>query len=315
MVMSLEKRKVNLVGHNTLTVSLPTDFVRKNNIKKGDELNTIIDDSEVTFSLEQKRKESKEISLDISSFSSYMVARYITYLYINNYNKIVLTYSSSTVYNNKKKEEINIKHLIRKLVDRLLGAEITSQTSKSTEIECFLGDDIKSLEKIEKQIYFLLDETLKEMYDALEKDFESFHAGIYEHHDNLDKFINYYLRKLDVSEKSEEEKKVSYSFYNFLKYIIDKVRHLSEQINKYSSTEKIRSYFQEISSFLREEFNSLHKKRLNPELVSKRYNLVERLETEDFSLEEYKIISEMKVIMDSLNDFSDYILVKNFENN
>ena len=36
------KRKVNLVGQNTLTVSLPTKWARDNGIKKGDEINIFV---------------------------------------------------------------------------------------------------------------------------------------------------------------------------------------------------------------------------------------------------------------------------------
>ena len=53
------KRKVNLVGSSTLTVSLPTAWAKERGIKKGDELNVSWDDQAVVFSIAEGVKHKK----------------------------------------------------------------------------------------------------------------------------------------------------------------------------------------------------------------------------------------------------------------
>ena len=47
------KRKINLVGQNTLTVSLPTKWAKRYNLKKGDEVE--VSEEEKNIQLIQKR--------------------------------------------------------------------------------------------------------------------------------------------------------------------------------------------------------------------------------------------------------------------
>ena len=50
------KRKINRVGQNTLTVSLPTKWVKKIGIKQGDELDIFEEGRNLTIGVGNKRK-------------------------------------------------------------------------------------------------------------------------------------------------------------------------------------------------------------------------------------------------------------------
>ena len=54
------ERKVNKVGINTLTVSLPSKWTENNNIEKGDSLDVIEDKNSITFSKGQDKKKIKK---------------------------------------------------------------------------------------------------------------------------------------------------------------------------------------------------------------------------------------------------------------
>ncbi|MCA9459411.1 MAG: hypothetical protein KC550_02570, partial [Nanoarchaeota archaeon] len=208
----------------------------------------------------------------------------------------------------------NINIIIRKILNRFIGAEIISQTSNKTEIECFLHDDEQKLEKIEKRIFFLIKETISELLINIEnKTFSNFNENVYEYHDNITKFINYYLRMLDSSNKSESEKKIAYTFYETIDIIIDKIRHISEKINKHGSSKNINIYIEKMFNLLFDMFTSLHKEKLSKELISKRYELVKKFENEKFESKDIYILSDIKIIFDIINKFSQYIIIKNLE--
>ena len=87
------KRKVNLVGSSTLTVSLPSKWIKDNKITKGDELDVYMDKGEICFSRGEKKEEKKEITVDITNYYYPTIGRHFFMLYKANYNHIIFTYA------------------------------------------------------------------------------------------------------------------------------------------------------------------------------------------------------------------------------
>ena len=304
------KRKVAQIGPSTLMVSLPSQWVKANNIKKGEELDVNLSRKEICFSLGNKKEEEKEITLDISNFNKYLLSRYLEVLYISNYHKIILHYSSGELHNDKNQTDVNVKSVIKKLSERFIGMEIVSQTKNMTELRCFLLDQEKDLNKIEKRIYFLLNDFINEFFHALEGNYQEFHQNVYNYHDTIYKFTSYYLRVLDHSEKSFEEKKQLYSLHLIIDKMVDKLRHLSEAIVKYKCTPKVKKTLKEIFSIVNEQFLALHKGELSRKLITDRYVLVKKIEEENYSLNELRVITEVKLFLDTINDFTRAVIVK-----
>lgn len=305
------KRKVNRVGQNTLTVSLPSKWARNKNIGPGDEVDVSELDEGLLIATKRIREKNREITLSIDDFSYYRLARYLAVVYRMGYDKIILMHNNADLFNDKNGKSVNLRQTIRKLVDRNMGSEIVSQTAKKTEIECFVSDEAASLERIEKRIHFLFKETLKEVLNATKEDYKTFHESIYAHHDNIAKFINYYLREVDGSNMGVIEKQMTYSLYMIIDKLLDKMRHLSEKISKHGMTSKVREHIEAIFSVLDDLFTALHKREFSRELVKKRYDVVHNLDKERFTLKEYYVIAEVKIFLDVINDFTELIVAKN----
>ncbi len=308
------KRKVNLVGQNTLTVSLPTKWARKNNVKKGDELDIGYDKNSVIFSVKPTAKATKEASLNIDNYSLMELTRKLSVLYKTGFNKITLTYSKHEIYNHKERKWLNIKTEIKRLAGRFIGAEIISQSSTKTEIKCFVTEENPDLGQIEKRIYFLLKETTDELLNAIDNTYEEFHGTIYNHHDNIIKFIHYFLRELHASDKSEELKNEAYSFYILLDTLVDKLRHLSEKIDAYGCTAKVKKYLEEIFIFFYEQFQLLDGKIKYGELIEKRYALKKKIDDENFTVKELQVLPETNLFLEVINNFIEYSVIKNIDN-
>jgi len=244
------KRKVNLVGVNTLTVSLPNKFVEANNIQKGEELEATVQNNKIIYSKDSLKLEEKEVEINIDKFTFFSLSRYLTTIYRSGYKKVTLIHSNQDIIHNQKGKlplhysKVNSKSVINWMTNRLPGAEIVSQTSKKTIIEFILEDKTRDLDKIKSRVIFLINETMNELLNTINKNYKEFHKNIYDHHDNIVHFINYYLRELSQSNLNEDIKRIIFSKYIVIDKLIDKIRHLSKRIDEFKSTEKTRKYIE-----------------------------------------------------------------------
>jgi len=308
------KRKVNLVGQSTLTVSLPTKWAKDNEVQKGDELDVLFDQDDIIFSKKERKQARKEALINVDENTYLSLARHIALLYRTNYDKITLVYSKQEVYDPKGERKGDVKKIIKKIVSCLLGAEIISQTDSKTEIECFVSEERPDLDKIEKRIHFLIREAAESLIAAIGKDYHVFHEAMYDRHDNIAKFINYFLRELHRSDKSQEEKKIAYSYYELVDNLTDKLRHVSEKIDQYGCSPKLKGYLNEIFEFFFDGFKLLDKKQLSQEFIKLRYDIKRRINNESFNVKELRVLNEASFFMDTLNYTTEYVLLKSLEN-
>ncbi len=85
------KRKIIKQGHNTLTITLPTDWVKKLNLTPGDEVEVIQNAGELVINGKQN-SEQKTVTLDISNLRVPMLWRFFQSVYREGYYEIILIY-------------------------------------------------------------------------------------------------------------------------------------------------------------------------------------------------------------------------------
>lgn len=120
-MVSVMKRKVAQVGPSTLMVSLPIKWVRQYGVKKGDEVE-VVEEGERLLIGTSLKKQSKEITVTIPTVKEYL-ARFIKVPYVKGYNKILVKFKESGVYDK-----------VSETSALLLGFEIIESTSESCTI-------------------------------------------------------------------------------------------------------------------------------------------------------------------------------------
>ncbi|MEM4263839.1 MAG: PhoU domain-containing protein [Candidatus Woesearchaeota archaeon] len=138
-------RRLVKAGQASHTVSLPKNWLEKNNLKKGDIVYLKeISDKEIAIrpDMQEQTIEQKEITIEIDKKELDTVQREITAAYLNNYSTINLLGESIA---EKTKE-------IRKLLHDFVALEITEQTSKR-----IVAKDLLNLKEIS------VDKTIKRM--------------------------------------------------------------------------------------------------------------------------------------------------------
>ena len=206
------KRKIIKQGHNTLTVTLPSEWTKKLNLKAGDE----IDIQENTGSLVINGKQNngfKNTTIDISGFSVPLLWRFFQSAYRESYDEIILKYDPKIidyegVYNyyathfeySRVGEKISKKRafdMISELVNRFIGMEIIEQGEGYCIIREMGEISSKEFESSLRRIFLLLLDLFDKIIDLIKENEIGDMAickTIHQMDINIDRFIDYCCR-------------------------------------------------------------------------------------------------------------------------
>jgi phosphate uptake regulator len=151
------KRKINRVGQNTLTVSLPVEWVKKSGVKAGDSLD--LSESGATLILAKESVPAeREIEVMLEGDSERYVRSYVGRLYRNGYSKI------NVIYDTPKSLPA-----IKNAVNNLIGADIIDAEMNRCTIRVFPVEDMEL--DFDKQIIKML-LSLKTLLSITKQDIE-----------------------------------------------------------------------------------------------------------------------------------------------
>jgi phosphate uptake regulator len=171
------KRRVIKQGHNTLTVTLPSDWVKNMNLKAGDELNICENGKSLTITGEQATQ-SRSITIKIDELSRSILWRFFQSAYREGFNEIRFEYDERKRYsdpytffvsqfdNNIIGEPRSKKHaidMIQAMVNRFIGLEIISH-GKGYCIVHEMGEfSDKEYDNAVKRIFLLTEDFLNKI--------------------------------------------------------------------------------------------------------------------------------------------------------
>lgn len=117
------KRSVIQLAGKTHVISLPSKWVKKYNIKKGDELEISEEDAGLRISCNNKEKERK-ISIDITDFNATLIWHSLLSLYKEGYDEIDVHFDNTKTRYEKTDEIVVVLHLLQDITDYCMGMEI-----------------------------------------------------------------------------------------------------------------------------------------------------------------------------------------------
>lgn len=313
------KRKVVKQGPATFMISLPSKWVKKYSVQKGDEVEVEEKGPSLIISKEKAAKKIKKATIDIEGFNRMLVNRYLNEFYRMGVEEIVINFKSSTMNDPKYGKEIEVEKHIRKLLDRYIGMEIISQTKNRIIIQSIISkEECNKIDVVQKRIYFLIKELFEEFTRAMDTDFHKFYEKMYDYHDNIVKFIWYYLRLLNFSNLPEEKKSRLFGLYIMIDRMIDEIRHCSERINEIKKiSPKLKEQIQDILNIFLEMFDPLMKDTYSAEdlnsLIRRRYDVVKKVNSGRLTADEARAVGEIKIMLDMIADFCENYVVLNME--
>lgn len=206
------KRKIIRQGHNTLTVTLPSDWVKKLNIKSGDEVDVFEDSGSLVINGKQNG-EHDVVTLDINGLRVPMLWRFFQSIYREGYNEIRIIfdpskkdyegafnyYSSQFEYKRfgEKPVKKSALDMIHELVHRFIGVEVID-TGKDYCVVREMGElSAKEFDNSLRRIFLLLIDLFDKVINAMKQNDVgdiSICKTIHLMDINIDRFIDYCCR-------------------------------------------------------------------------------------------------------------------------
>jgi len=189
------KRRVVLHGDSTLTVSLPSTWVKRFNVQKGDELNVEENNKNLIIIKDKENDLNKAKEINIGSLNR-LGKSYITSMYRNGFDEISLKY-----------ENIDYIKTIQDIISKdITGFEIVKQGKNNCTIKDITGHNKDEFDIILRRIWRLIlnlsDESLKAIKSNDTETLKNIHLMDY----SINKFSNYCLRLLAKRNKIDYDK-------------------------------------------------------------------------------------------------------------
>ncbi|MCX6748574.1 MAG: AbrB/MazE/SpoVT family DNA-binding domain-containing protein [Candidatus Pacearchaeota archaeon] len=230
------RRKLVKQGAATMMISLPSKWIKQNNLDKGDEIELEELGGNLLISSENINKKEKEISIGLNEKNKEDIKNILTHFYRRGFDKIIF---------NKINQETAEK--IRTFTNNLLlGFEVTERDSSKCIVENISEPSDEKYEVILKKVFSIISET----QDLVINDFENHSinnlAEIEEIKNQHDKFV-FFCKRLLFKNKAEKENILEWELLTFLMHI----EHSYYYLYKYVHEKKIKPN-KEALSLLRE---------------------------------------------------------------
>ncbi|MAG78238.1 hypothetical protein CL616_02620 [archaeon] len=297
------RRKLVKQGPQSLVVSLPSDWLKKNHLIKGNEVEIVeISNNLVVSGKEVVEKKIKEdFVLNIDEMDDYLIKRYLTMLYTQGYGEIVVTFSKKGIMLLRKGKKMGVEKFISELTHRFVGMEVLTSEKKRIVLKCFTALDVEELKNVQRRIFLLILSFMENMFD---KNFNRNMA-----HDNITKFINYFFRILNASPEIKD-KEMLYSFFAVQDKLADYLRHIHYELHRTRVSKRVKDFMKEVFELYEEMYKLFYKFKGGKEIVNKRYDLVKKLSKMRMSNSEIKMVYEVKYILEIINSFYEMAIAR-----
>lgn len=253
------RRKIVKQGHNTLTITLPAQWCKKNNVVPGDEVN-ILDDNTSALKIVKDGpiEEKKEVFFKLDSLGRYALAKMIMSYFELGYDLITIDISQNNIKSWSHGEE-DVQKAVSFFVSRLLGYEIVMQDNDTIKITNILEKNSEFMSLISK-MFVLLEENVRIFsMNAMEtKQDLKFHSDTF--HDAITRLTSLVLRALN---QNKQLSSVELSSYYAIVFIIDKcgdfLRYLYKDIQERNFSHELKKILDSTKEYIHMMHNFFNK--------------------------------------------------------
>ncbi len=151
----MEKRKIMKFGNTSHGVTMPNDWIKENNLKKGDDVNLSVNNNVVKICLPKGEKVEKRIEINIDNVPLKLFNKMLISYYLKNYKYIKITGKKAI----ERLEEIRIfKEKLSSIEIFEIGSDFIVLKDLSTPQELDVNDLIN---KIVDMVRTLFDEAME----------------------------------------------------------------------------------------------------------------------------------------------------------
>lgn len=206
------KRRVIKQGHNTLTLTLPSKWVKDLNIHAGDEIELIEKEKGILLTSEKHQGEIKKIEFNISDMDIPTIWKHFMSVYREGYDEVKVNFNQKLEIDNpykfmteyrfdketkKKPNKIQVTSALQGFVNRFIGFEIVEHSKDYILIKDMGAPTYKEFENSLRRVFLLFQQMAEETLNSIEIGDTSNLNSIHDIDINLDKFHDYCIRVLN----------------------------------------------------------------------------------------------------------------------
>ena len=302
------RRKVNLVGQNTLTVSLPTKWTQKYNVKKGDELEVEEDGNKIFIGIE-KPQEPGSIEVDIIGIDRDSLLFLIRSLYIKGYNEIKLIFNNPLIDHHRIGKKVTVISEVHIEINRLTGIEVIQEHGNSCILKVLSESSVKDFDVILRRLFLLVRDASDDLINGAVKRDKHLVDTLEEKHDTITKFMASGLRLLNKFGHPDHKNTVLYwLIIECLDNVNDILKETARDILKLDViiSKNCENILRRINNSLVDYYNFFYKFdfKLVEKISAERYSILEDIKrlSKKMSREELIILTSMERIIDQILD-------------
>ena len=225
------KRKINLVGKNTLTVSLPQRWVKKHGIKKGNELNIEEKDNNLLVSVEEISTKLSMIEVKVDGLDKDSLIFLLRGLYLRGYDQIKFIFSDPYILHYRVNKKVTISSVIHKEVGICQGLDIIQERGDFIVMKNISVSSIKEFDTLLRRIFLLLIDTTHDLYIGAKNRDYALLETFQDKHDTITRLINYNLKILNTIGYSNYKNTLILSnILSLLDVVIDILKNIARDI-------------------------------------------------------------------------------------
>lgn len=239
------KRKIIKQGHNTLTMTLPSEWARKFNLQAGNEIELVEKDNGLFISIE-RTGESKKAEFDVDGMDIPTIWKYFMSVYREGYDEICVkftpgikldspykffaNYKLDLKYGKEREKETPLE-FFHDLVNRFIGFEIVDYGKDFVLIKEMSQPASKEFDTALRRVFLLTEQMAEETCEALKTNNPKILLHIHDVDINLDKFNDYCVRILNKF-VNKESRKISlfFSTLYLLELVGDEFKNISHHL-------------------------------------------------------------------------------------
>jgi phosphate uptake regulator len=294
------RRKLVRQGNATMMVSLPSEWIKKQRLNKGDEVEITEADETLLVSTAKKGVPTLKKEITIPKPAQYM-NRLIDVPYMQGYDELIIHF-----------EDAKVMDLVVKETERLLGIEVVSQTETSCTIRNVAEALEKEFETILRRLFLLIKSMAEDSLKAAkEKNYERLN-NIADLERMCHKYSLFCMRMLNkYGYKNAKEANFIFNTIVILEQLSDHYAYISRHIaeTKQKIMPETMSFFNDTSALMNEYYQCFYSRDLNQILAMKEHinKLYKKSRTALESKNNIYLLHYLDYILEKINHLSHFL--------
>lgn len=239
------RRKIIKQGHNTLTITLPSEWARRFNLEAGKEVELDEKDNGLFITTEKSGKHTST-QFNITNMDIPTIWKYFMAAYREGYSEIRVNFDPKSMFDSpykfhsqhrldlkykKQREKITPLEALQNIINRFVDFEIVEH-GKDYVIIREMGElTNKEFDNSLRRVFLLVQQMAEETLEAIKTNNPKLLAHMHDIDINLDKFVDYCVRILNrVGNKEQRKASLFFGTLYLLELLGDEFKTVSHHL-------------------------------------------------------------------------------------